>query len=160
MSVTGEAIINRLPSQSKLRNPENQMHKVLDATIGEYMDNYDVIEWIKQHFLTDATGKYLDVHGKDYNIKRKTDESDDNYRQRIIYETLGHLTVEYLTDVYGVDLYVKPKSSVTYNEETTMISDNPYMVDVEKNGFLGVADTQTKNILNKKFVLGGSITWL
>ena len=160
MSVSGEAIINRLPLQSKCRNPNNPMNKIINNTVGELLDNYDVVEWMKQHFIQDATGKYLDVHGKDYNVKRKPNEDDESYRQRIIYEMLGHLTSDYIKDVYQVDLYVKPSSNVTYDETDIMISDNEYLVNVENNGFIGVADTTTQNILNKKFVMGESITWL
>ena len=158
MSDVGEAIINRMPLQSPIRNPNNPMNKVIQNTVGAYMDTYNVIEWCSQHFITDATGKYLDVQGKDYGVKRKTDESDEDYRKRIIYEMLGHLTVDYIKDVYGVDLYVQPSSE--FDEESTLTSDNEHLIDVEHNGFFGVTDSTTKAILNKKFVLGDSITWL
>lgn len=160
MSDVGDAIISRMPLQSPIRNPQNPMHKIIQNTIGEYMDRYDLMNWFNQHFLTDANGKYLDVHGKDYGVKRKTDETDEDYRKRIIYETLGHLTVDYIRDVYNVDLYVQPSSDITFDRGSTLTSDNEHLIDVEQNGFFGVTDDTTKTILNKKFVLGDSITWL
>ena len=160
LSDSGEAIINRLPLNSKVRDPNNPMYTIINNTVGEFLDSFDVTAWISQHFIQDATGKYLDVHGRDYGVKRKIDESDDDYRQRIIYEMLGHLTVGYIRDVYMVELYVRPASNVTYDPAETMISDNEYFVESEKNGFIGVADEVTKEIINKKFVLGDSILWL
>lgn len=158
MSEIGEAIINRMPLQSPIRNPNNPMNKIINNSVGEYMDSYDLDSWFKQHFITDATGKYLDVHGKDYGVKRKTDETDEDYRKRIIYELLGHLTVGYVREVYEVDLYIKPSTS--YSMGSTLTSDNEHLIDIEQNGFLGITDNTTKAILNKKFVLGDSITWL
>ena len=97
----------------------------------------------------------MDLHGQTYGVRRKVDESDTDYRKRIIYETLGHVTVNFLIDVYGVELYTK--SSDFDASDNTLTSDNQYLAS---DGFMGIADSTTKNILNKKFVLGTNIVWV
>ena len=156
----GEAIINRLPLQSKIRDPSNPMNKIINNTIGEWLDRYDVQGWLHQFFIQDATGSYLDLHGRQYGLKRKPNEDDDSFKQRIIYEMLGHLTTDYLTDVYGVELYTNP-ADTTFVEGTTLVSDNPYLNSNESvDGFIGKTDSTTEGILNRKFVLDEAITWL
>ena len=116
------------------------------------MDNFEDKDLDSQLFLNTATGAYLDLHGNDYGIRRKLDESDEDYRSRIIYESLGHLTVDFLLNVYGVELY-SYVSGFNVNENT-LVSDNPYMVS---DGFLAVTDEVTKEILDKKFILDTNI---
>ena len=69
MSFYGTGIIERLPVNSQLQNPNNQMHIIIQNTIGELLDNFEID--YDQFFLQDATGKYLDLHGKQYGIGRK-----------------------------------------------------------------------------------------
>ena len=109
---------------------------------------------MEQFFLQDATGKYLDLHGNDFGLPRKIDESDDDYRNRIIYESLGHLTTYFLKTVYNVELYVKVND---FDKDTMLTSDNEYISD---SGFMGVVDETTQKILEKKFVLVSGVTWL
>lgn len=154
MSENGEEIINRLPSTSGL-HINLDARRVIENTIGAWFDNIENQDWFSQFFLDSATGAWLDLHGQTYGIKRKIDESDEDYRKRIIYETLGHLTVNFLLDVYNVELY---SYVADFDSDNTLVSDNPYF---NVNGFYGVApDTVTKNILNKKFVLRNGVTWL
>ena len=154
MSDFGEEIINRLGVNSSLKI-DSDMGRLIDYTIGEWLTRENDKEFLEQFFLQEATGKYLDLHGKTYGVLRRIDESDDSYRQRIIYESIGHLTVEFLREVYNLELYVNiPNFNVSNN---TLTSDNPYY---NQDGFMASADTSIKDILNKKFVLGASITWL
>ena len=105
-------------------------------------------------FLSEAEGAYLDVIGTDYSVYRQIDESDTDYRERIVYERLGHLTTRYLIDVYGLTLF---KNVANFNpHNNTLTSDNEYLHE----GFMCIADEQTKNILSKKFALGSGLTWL
>lgn len=150
----GEEIIARLPSHSSLHREDNPGRQVLLNTIGAWLDRFEEREWFEQFFLQDATGKYLDLHGRDFGLPRKIDESDDDYRNRIIYETLGHLTTYFLKSVYNVELYVKVND---FDGDTMLTSDNEY---ISTNGFMGVVDESTQNILDKKFVLGSGVTWL
>jgi len=90
MSQHGKGIIERLHPLTVLRNPTNDGHKVIDNTIGEYLDRFEKKDLGKQLFLLHATGKYLDLHGLEKGISRKKNESDDVYRNRIIVERGMH----------------------------------------------------------------------
>ena len=103
MSFYGTGIIERLPVNSQLQNPNNPMHIIIQNTIGELLDNFEID--YDQFFLQDATGKYLDLHGKQYGIGRKNNESDEEYRNRIILGAYEYATVKVLTEIYGVEFY-------------------------------------------------------
>lgn len=155
MSDFGDEIIARLGENTNLAKPNNPMGKLLDYTVGEWLQQIDDSDFIEQLFLQESTGKHLDLHGKNFGVKRKVDESDENYRNRIIYEGLGHLTIDFLIDVYNVKLYSFVDGFNVNNNDLT--SDNPYLSD---NGFMAVADSNTKTILNRKFVLDNTVVWL
>ena len=155
MSVYGEGIIDRLPDASGLKNTDNVIAKLIDNGVGEWLTNYDEEHTADRFFLTEATEKYLDLHGADLGITRKINESDDDYRERIILESLGHLTVRYLIEVYSLELYAFVDE---FNvEDNTLTSDNYY---ISHNGFMTVADETIKKILKNKFVIGRGLTWL
>lgn len=155
MSDYGEEIIGRLPPSSALHNPNNDARKVIDRTIGEWLDHYSITDFFENMFLQSATGKWLDLHGNDYGVPRKLDESDDDYRERIVYETLGELTINFLVDVYNVELYTFVDNFDA--SDNTLVSDNQY---ISQNGFLIKASDDVRAILSKKFVLGSDVTWL
>lgn len=155
MTENGEQILDMIPETSQLSQPDNPMYKIIDYAVGGWLDNFEEKDLDSQFFLNTATGGYLDLHGEDYGIRRRLDESDDDYRQRIIYESMGHLTANFLLDVYNVQLYTFIDD---FNaDENTLTSDNPY---IRTEGFLAVTDEKTRNILNKKFILDTNITWL
>ena len=154
MSDFGEAIIKRI-NNHELQKTNNPMHQIIDNTVGEWLTDFDDTEFFEQFFLQESTGAYLDLHGKDFGIIRKIDESDEDYRNRIIYESLGHLTVDFLKKVYKLELYSYVEDFNVSNN--TLVSDNPYLAS---QGFMAYADETTKQILNKKFVLGKGVTWL
>lgn len=155
MSSFGEEIINRINSNSGLTNPNNPAYNVINNTIGEWLDHFDLLSLYDGVFLQSAKGGYLNLFGHDYNILRELDEDDEHYRKRIIYETLGHLTVNYLVDIYNLILYVYVEDFDA--SDNMLTSDNPYL---SEHGFMAVADDDVKNILNKKFVIGSGLTWL
>lgn len=155
MSSFGEEIINRINSNSGLTNPNNPAYNVINNTIGEWLDHFDLLSLYDGVFLQSAKGGYLNLFGHDYNILRELDEDDEHYRKRIIYETLGHLTVNYLVDIYNLILYVYVEDFDA--SDNMLTSDNPYLSEY---GFMAVADDDVKNILNKKFVIGSGLTWL
>lgn len=86
MSKFGKQILKRLHPFSPLQNPNNDGHKVIDNSIGEWLDNREAKNKWKQYFLLHATGKYLDLHGNAKGVPRKDGEDDENYRQRILRE--------------------------------------------------------------------------
>ena len=157
MSDMIDLITEMLGDNSALQDKSNPMHVLLDYTVGEWLQRQEDETFFEQFFLQDATGAYLDLHGKDYGVLRKIDESDDDYRERIILESLGHLTIPYLIKVYNVELYYNISDFDV--SDNTLTSDNPYIVG--SDGFMAVAPSLTvKNILNKKFILGEGLRWL
>ena len=154
MSEYGEEILDRLPENSSLKSANNPARKVIMNTLGEWLDNYD--DNFENLFLNESVGEYIDCHGREYGVYRKLNESDEDYKKRIIYQILGHLTADYLINIYNVNLYVDIPNYNPNNNELT--SDNHYISD--ENGFMALADEVTRSILNKKFVLGSGIRWL
>ena len=155
MSFFGDGILARLPADCGLRQNGNAMGKLIDNGVGGWLDAFDEQDFFNEAFLTDASEGYLDLWGGQYGVRRRTGESDDDYRQRIILESLGHLTVNYLLEVYDLELYTYvPSFSV---EDNTLTSDNPY---INSNGFMTVASDEIKAVLEKKFVIGGELEWL
>lgn len=141
-----------LPGHSEFQKKDNPLRKVLDRTIGEYMDNQENVS--DQLFLTSATGGWLDAHGKDYGVPRRLDEDDESYRERIIFEKLEHLTAGNLQEIYGLVLYAFVANFSPY--DNTLTSDNPYA----RNKYMAYADEDLKMILDNKFILDSGITWL
>ena len=144
MSFYGTGIIERLPVNSQLQNPDNPMHNIIQNTIGELLDNFEID--YDQFFLQDATGKYLDLHGKQYGIVRKINESDDEYRNRIILGAYEYATVKVLTEIYGVEFYANVDNFE--NNTNLLCSDNPYLT----NELMGFISDEVYNILDEKFI--------
>ena len=109
----------------------------------------------EQLFVTSATGGWLDAWGRDYGVSRRINEDDETYRRRIVYEKLDNLTAKLLMEVYNVDLYAFVDDFDA--SENTLTSDNPYL---NKNGYLGSVDSDTQQILDKKFILDTGVVWL
>ena len=93
MSTHGKGIIERLHPDTPLKNNNNNGSKFIHNTIGEYLDNYVRRDLKKQLFILHATGKYLDIHGKERGVTRLDDESDEAYRERILLEKHMHNTI-------------------------------------------------------------------
>ena len=151
----GEAIIDRLHPDCNLRDESNPVRSVLLGTVGAILDDFDLYDSMEAPYLQNASGVYLDLHGKDLGVTRKYQESDDDYRKRLFYEVLGVLSVAYLLNVYDLTLY----SNVPDFSPNVLVltSDNPYIRDT---GFMSVADDETQAILESKFVIGGGIEWI
>ena len=152
MSVFMEMLVELLPLGSALQKEDNALRKVLDRSVGEFMDSLELP--FDELFLTSATGGWLDAHGKDYGVPRRLDEDDESYRERIVFEKLEYLTVGNLLSVYGLELFAFVSDFDA--TENTLTSDNPYL----SSRYMGVADETTRDILDKKFVLGAEVTWL
>lgn len=151
-----DALVDMLPEHSALKKKDNQLRRVLDYTVGAWFDEHDVQDFYEQLFLQSATGKYLDLFGKDYAVYRKSDESDDDYRERIVQEKLEYLTPEYLESIFGLKLYVFVDDFDA--SENTLTSDNVY---INHTGYMAEAPLDLQRIIEKKFVLKqGDIQWL
>jgi len=151
MSVFIDMLVEMLPMASSLQNTDNEFRKVLDYTIGAYMEDKEPV--FDELFLSSATGGWLDAFGRDYGVTRKLNESDEDYRNRIIFEKLEYLTADNLKNIFGVELYNAYDGFDPTDNQLT--SDNTYLSD----WYVGIADETTRNILNKKFILDNTVMW-
>lgn len=151
----GEGIINRLHPDSPLRQEGNPARTLIMKTIGAWLDNYDVTELYDNGFLETATGKWLDLYGKDLGVVRQLDESDEDYRTRLIYESVGNLSMDYLLNVFDLSLYSFRED---FNvEDNTLVSDNPFL---NTGGYISVASEDVISIVDRKLLWDGSISWV
>lgn len=152
MSTFVDMLVEMLPLHSAIQREGNPLRRVLDKSVGEWMDGFE--QPYDELFLSTASGGWLDAHGRDYGVPRKLDEDDESYRERIVYEKLDHLTVGLLYTVYGLDLFVFVEDFDPL--ENTLTSDNPHI----SNKYMSIADEDLQSILNGKFVLEGEVTWI
>ena len=143
-----DVLLERL-NNPYLKNPNNQGRQVLDGTVCEYLEHYD--NHILDLWLCVAKSDYLDVLGAVYGVIRKDEESDNDYRSRIQADIS---MVDSATDIRnaGAELYCKTTGD--FGDKWT--SDNLYLGNT---AFWGHADTNTKDYLDRKFMIG-DITWV
>ena len=144
-------IIEQL-NNPELENPDNQFRKILDGTLGEYLENYD--NHIYDLFLPRATGGYLDRHGEMYKLYRREDESDASFRQRILLEefivqsTSDFLLLDVMLWVYFDDIL----------DKNVLSSRNPYLKNEHDTGFIFLATGSDSEYIQGKFFVG-DILW-
>lgn len=155
MSIHGEEIFDRLHLKSALRDKNNDARKLLDYTVGEWLDNFTDTDFLEQFYIQNATDKYLDLWGKLFDIPRKLDENDDDYRNRIVYDGIGNLNVDYFINVFNLPLYAYVNNFNVYNNDLT--SRNKYY---KNNGFMSVAPLEIQQILSDKFLLEANIRFI
>ena len=164
MSFFGEAIIERLNANCSLNDADNPMRKIIDNGLGDWLDNYDNMNFKEQIFLASATGDYLDLQGVTFKVFRKPDESDEAYRSRIVYESLSHLTFNYIKDVYDLNIFVDVQGmdsdTIDVYNDMMLTSDNPTINNADGYFILldNINDTR-KSSITKKMVLGDGIKW-
>ena len=155
MSDFFKSLIELLPQHCKLQDPNNQGHHVLDNTLGEFMDKHDVMEFIEQHFQENATGKYLDLFGKELNVTRLPNEADEDYYHRILCQSLVNITPKMLIEFFNIELYCKIDE---YDPaDNVLTSDNYYIKDY---GFMAVGDDTVQKIVDEKLNIWGALDWL
>lgn len=147
-------MLDMLPVHSALQKSDNPLRVVLDRSLGEYMDSVDSDVVFDGLFLQSASGGWLDAHGRDYGVPRKLGESDEDYRNRIIFEKLEYLTASNLQEIYGLTLFAFVDDFDA--SENCLTSDNPYI----SSKYMSVASDELQGILESKFVLDGEIIWL
>lgn len=146
-----------------LQNPDNNGRKVLDGTIGEYLEEFGD-DLFSIFFLSRSTGKYLDIIGDEYGLIRKQDETDNAFRNRINIEKS---IIESVSDFKKLDIQL-----FTYNEhfideldddssvEWHIVSDNTLIRNTDRDYmFIGVTDDETKKYIKNKFILE-DILWV
>ena len=155
VSVFGEGILGRLHVDSPASNPSGDFFKVFDGSVGEWLDNFDVSGFHEQLFLESASDKWLDLHGKQYGVPRHLDESDDDYRERIIQHTLGRLTPVLLNVDFGLDLYSDVSGFSL--EDNVLVSDNFYVG--ASDGFICFTSEETRSLIERSFVIQEGVEW-
>ena len=86
------------------------------------------------------------MHGKQYGIGRKINESDEEYRNRIILGAYEYATAKVLTEIYGVEFYANVDNFE--NNTNLLCSDNPYLT----SELMGFVSEEVYNILDEKFI--------
>ena len=152
MSEFMDLLVEMLADGSALRREDNPVRRVLDLSVGEFMDG--VVPPFDELFLSSASGLWLDCFGRDFGVPRRLGEGDEEYRERIIFEKLEYLTVGNVMEFYGLTLYAFVS---LYNPLVNQLtSDNPYIAD----RYMSIADSTTQEILNEKFILDNGVLWL
>lgn len=126
----------------------------LDGTIGEWLEHHEPL--FNHYFRTLATGKYLDLIGKEQGLLRYENESDEDFRKRLL---IDNTIVESASDFskVGVDLWVYDENVL--NEENYLTSKNPCLKGVDSPVFLAHADDLAKDYIMNKFFVEGDIVW-
>lgn len=146
LGIYTKALQERLNNEA-LQNDDNDFIKIYDGCINEYLENRN--NKFINIFLNTAQGDYLDIHGKMYGIFRKKDESDEEYRNRII---LNKSILQRTTDFSKLDigLWVY-KDGVT--DKNTLTSRNPYLKSGHDLGYVFIVSGVDVEYLQKKFLL-------
>ena len=121
MSECIDTVTSLMPSSSNFDGSDVQ--EILDQTVGPYFDDLAerVEEVIDAPFLTEATGEYLDIlHGKLYGVTREYEESDDDYRSRMVFQCKDGVRVPDLVEL-GCKVYAHVDN---FNVDTVLTSRN------------------------------------
>lgn len=154
MSLFGSAILERLSPDSPASNPDNEFYKVFDNSVGEWLDHFDVDDFHEELFVNTASGKWLDLHGAQYGVSRHVDESDDDYRRRVIQHSLGRLTPVLLGVDFGLDVFTDVDDfDVSGN---VLVSDNYFIRD---NGYIVFSDRDTQRLVEQSHIVNEAIRW-
>ena len=154
MSLFGSAILERLRVDSPASDPGNPFYKVFDGSVGEWLDNFDVDGFHESLFVHEANGEWLDLHGEQYGVKRRVDETDEDYLVRIVKHTKGELTPQLLSVDFGLLVLV---DVVGFSVDgLTLTSDNRF---INTEGWIVLCDAETKRLVESSFVLNEAVRW-
>lgn len=140
-------ITDFLPSKNALNSTDTPFKDFLNGTIGEFFELFEnTTEEINDAlFLQQSYGEYLDLFGRDYNVPRLVDETDEHYRNRLITISSKHFTVNTLYNEFDSQLLTYKDGVVTGN---TLLSDNHYV----NNEYFVECDDVTWDTINQKYV--------
>ena len=154
MSLFGSAILERLRVDSPASDPDNPFYRVFDGSVGEWLDNFDVDRFHESLFVQEATGDWLDLHGEHYGVKRRVDETDADYFERIVKHTKGELTPQLLSADFGLLVFVDVAGFSV--DGLTLTSDNRF---INSDGWVVVCDDETRRLVEAGFVLNEAVRW-
>ena len=147
-----KGIVERLNNEN-LHDENNPFVIILDGTVGEYLENRD--NHFLDSFLITAEGDYLDLHGNLFGLKRRENEDDDTFRQRILTdENLIERTYDF--EKLDCQLWVY-KDGVTNNN--TLTSRNTLLKDLHDEEYVFIGIGTDSEYIQSKFLLE-DILWL
>jgi len=147
-----KGIVERLNNEN-LHDENNPFVIILDGTVGEYLENRD--NHFLDSFLITAEGDYLDWHGNLFGLKRRENEDDDTFRQRILTdENLIERTYDF--EKLDCQLWVY-KDGVTNNN--TLTSRNTLLKDLHDEEYVFIGIGTDSEYIQSKFLLE-DILWL
>ena len=146
------AITDLFPVNNTIHN--TPFKDLINNSIGYFLEliENEVTSMNEGCFINTAEGRYLDLWGKDLGIRRLNDESDDDYRTRLMISPLEQFTINTVYELYDLQLMTKPSSSS--NLDLTLMSDNHFL---NKQYYVDCAD-EVWNELDKKFLTTG-VLW-
>ena len=135
-----DSLIRDTPWEEFLNNSIGYFLEVLEADVEALNDGL---------FIDSAEGRYLDLHGKDLGLPRKSGEGDDDYRNRLLVEPLDQFTLEAMYEVYDVQLlsYNSNKSDLMLLSDNHLLSDE-YFID---------CSNELWEIIVRKFITGSTL---
>lgn len=144
------ALTNLLPVQSNIHG--TPFEDLVNNTIGYFLEliEEEVDNMNDGCFLETAEGRYLDLWGKDYNIPRLNEETDENYRKRLGLLPLEKFNIQTLYEVY--DLQLLTRNDTSFND-LKLYSDNHFLDD---EYWVGVSDDEWAEI-SQKFITTNKI---
>lgn len=126
MSRTGKRIINRFPEHSKIHDLDNAMNGLLDHGSGEWFDRLEglIFQLVEKRNITtnisdenDPTNEdyllsryFLDIQGDEYGLIRKENETNTEYRSRILGILQNNITVD------GIKLIIASILNISVDE--------------------------------------------
>ena len=140
-------ITDFLARNNLLNTTDTPLKSFLNDTIGYFLELFEENTYSMNDnlFIQNATGEYLDLFGKDYNVSRLVDETDEHYRNRLITIASKHFTVNTLYNEFDSQLLSFKEGVVTGN---TLLSDNHFV----NNEYFIRCDDVTWNTIKKKYV--------
>ena len=152
LSIYTKGIVERLNHEA-LQDPNNDFVKVLDGTVGEYLENRD--NHFMDSFLVTASGDYLDLHAKLFGLFRREGETDDELRQRVLLdENIVQSTSDFLK--LDVALWVYRDGVLDKNTLTTR---NPYLKNMHDADYVFICTGTDSDYIQGKFLLE-DILWV
>lgn len=146
LGIFTKGLQDRINNQS-LQNDENDFIKVFDGCVNEYLENRD--NHFLDFFITTADGDFLDLHGNLSGLKRRENEDDDTFRQRILTdETLIQRTTDF--NKLDIALWVY-RTGVQDNN--TLTSRNTYLKDLHDDDYVFICSGVDIQYLQEKFLL-------
>ncbi len=129
--------------------------KVLDGTIGEWLEHHKSL--FLNYFVSTASNGYLDLLGKEYGLLRLDDESDDDFRKRLLIEIN---IIQSSTDIIGAGVTLWIYDENVLNGEEYLTSKNPILKDTLHSPiFLAHADSFIQEYITSKFLFEEDLEW-